>query len=392
MEFRVSISVTRHQHLPVARPTPKGAYVNVQELDPNLLSQMSDFPEEELSPRTYQPGEVVEGEVVRLDDEGIIVSVGLKMEGIVPLQEMRLLATEEHGLLKPGQSITVAIVGGRGPDGMPLLSLDRALEEQRWQQLQQHLSDGTIVTVLVIDHNRGGLVVDWHGVRGFVPFSHLAPVPGNDREASLAERVHQNAEFQVLEVDRDNNRLVLSERAIWQKRRAEMQQRYLSELEEGALLSGKISSIRDFGAFVDLGDMDGLIPISELSWKMVKSPDEVVSVGDSVDVYVLRVDREKQRLTLSLKRTLPEPWETVHERYRAGQITQGTVTNLVPFGAFVKLEEGIEGLIHISELSPRRVNNPKECVYQGQQVSVMILSIDTDSRRISLSYKQAFGL
>lgn len=364
----------------------------MQELNADSLSQMSELPEQDLSPRIYQPGEVVQGEVIRLDEEGLVVNVGQKMEGIVPIQEMRTIPQEDHSQYEQGRVISVAFVGGGGPGGMVLLSVDRALEEQRWVKLEQLFSDGNTVTAKITEHNRGGLVVDCHGVRGFVPFSHLAPTHAEDRDTVLAARVHQESEFHILELDRSQNRLVLSERAIWQKQQKEAQARYLSELAEGTLLAGKISSIRDFGAFVDLGEIDGLIPISELSWQIVKSPAEVVSVGDTVEVFVLRVDLERGRLTLSLKRTQPEPWETVHQRYQAGQITEGTVTNLVPFGAFVKLEEGIEGLIHISELSQRRVTNPKECVYQGQHIRVMVLTIDAETRRMSLSYKQAFGL
>ncbi len=362
------------------------------EANSDLPSQMSDLTEEDLSPRTYTPGEIVEGQVVRVDEEGIVVSVGLKMEGMVPLLEMRMLSLEDQMLLEPGQAIAVAIVGGRGPGDMPLLSYDRAQEARSWQTLQQYLDEGTVVTALVTGQNRGGLEVDCLGIRGFVPFSHLAPTPGVTREEGLAARVKQQSEFNVLEIDRDQNRLVLSERAIWQKAQAEAHDRILAELEEGAILSGRISSIRDFGAFVDLGEIDGLIPISELSWKMIKTPDEIVSIGDPVEVYVLRVDAANRRLTLSLKRTQPEPWDTVNERYTVGQVTEGTVSNLAPFGAFVNLEDGIEGLVHISELSSRVVTNPSECVYRGQKVRVMILNIDTEKRRIALSYRQAYGM
>ena len=362
------------------------------EVDAEILSQMSEIAEEELAPRTYRSGDLVEGEVVRLDDEGIVVSVGQKMEGMVPSQEMRLLDAAVREGVTPGQSINVAILDGRGPDGMLLLSVDRALEEELWEELHQLFSDGTMVTGRITGSNRGGVVVDWHGIRGFAPFSQLAPVQGVDREEAVAGRIDQDAEFNILELDRDANRVIFTERAIWQKRRAESQAAMLAGLEEGQLLSGKVSSIRDFGAFVNLGDIDGLIPVSELSWTMIGTPDEVVSIGETVEVAVLRVDQERQRLTLSLKRTRPEPWDTVHERYRAGQLVAGRVTNIVPFGAFVKLEDGIEGLVHISELSQRRVENPRECVYQGQEINVLILNINSETRRMSLSYKQAFGL
>ena len=353
--------------------------------------QMSDLTEEDISPRTYTPGEIVEGQVVRVDPDGIVVGVGLKMEGMVPLDEMRMLSLEDQMMLEPGQAIAVAIVGGRAGD-MPMLSYDQAQEVRSWQALQQHLDENTVVTALVTGQNRGGLEVDCLGIRGFVPFSHLAPTPGVDRDEGLAARVKQKSEFNVLEIDRSQNRLVLTERAIWQKAQAEAQDRVLAGLEEGTILTGRISSIRDFGAFVNVGEIDGLIPISEMSWRMIKTPDEIVTLGDPVEVYVLRVDPANRRLTLSLKRTQPEPWDSVHERFTTGQVIEGTVSSLAPFGAFVNLEYGIEGLVHISELSSRVVNNPSECVYRGQKVRVMILNIDTEKRRIALSYKQAYGM
>ena len=348
--------------------------------------------EGQLSPRRYQPGEVVTGEVVRVDEDGIVVGVGLKTEGIIPPHEMRLLGHEEQTRLQPGDSIDVTILGGRGPGEMPMLSFDQARVEQSWVELQEKLSDGTTVTARIVEQNRGGLVAECLGIRGFIPFSHLAPTPGVDRDEGLAARIRQESEFNVLEIDREQGRLVLTERAIWQKLQSQAQERFIDQLEEGSLVDGKVTSIRDFGAFVNIGEVEGLIPISELSWRMVKTPDEVVSVGQPIQVQVLRVDKSNRRISLSLKRTQPEPWETVGERYKVGQITGGTVTNLMPFGAFVKLEDGIEGLVHVSELSQRRVNNPKECVYQGQNIQVLILSIDTQTRRIGLSYKQAFGL
>jgi len=332
------------------------------EANSDLPSQMSDLTEEDLSPRTYTPGEIVEGEVVRVDEEGIVVSVGLKMEGMVPLHEMRMLSLEDQMLLEPGQEIAVAIVGGRGPGDMPLLSYDQAQEVRSWQTLRQYLDEGTVVTALVTGQNRGGLEVDCLGIRGFVPFSHLAPTPGVTREEGLAARVKQHSEFNVLEIDRDQNRLVLSERAIWQKAQAEAHDRILAKLEEGAIISGRVSSIRDFGAFVDLGEIDGLIPISELSWKMIKTPDEVVSIGDPVEVYVLRVDPANRRLTLSLKRTQPVGYgkRTVY----SGPGDRGNCQQLGPLRRFRKpgrrdRRTGSHlGTVHASRHQPQRMRLP----------------------------------
>ena len=355
-------------------------------------SNMADLPEEALSPRQYQPGEVVEGEVVRVDDEGIVVSVGLKMEGIVLAQDMRSLTQEERDSLSPGDHLSVTMMGGRGTEGMAALSLDQAKTERTWQELRQHWEDGTLLTARVTDHNRGGLEVNVQGIRGFVPFSQAAPIPQEMMDVALDARMGEESQFNVLELDQEKGRLVLSERALIRKRQAEAKDKFIDQLEEGTLVTGKITSLRNFGAFVNLGDADGLIPISELAWEMLRSPDQVVSVGEEVQALVIQVNQEKGQIALSLKRTQSEPWETVQERFSEGQIVEGTVTRLADFGAFVKLEDTIEGLIHISELSQRRVNHPKECVYMGQKVSVMIIGIDTQKRRVSLSYTKAYGM
>jgi small subunit ribosomal protein S1 len=360
--------------------------------DYDNYSSMEDLSEQDLSPRRYQRGEVVEGEVVRVDDDGIVVSIGLKTEGIVPPQEMRSLDQEEKEQLKVGDSVMVTVKGGRGPGDMALLSLDQAKEEKGWLELLQYSKEGATITARMMDQNRGGVVVNFQGIRGFVPFSQLAPVPSESREQVIAERMGQEYPFNILEVDQARERLVLSERAIWQKQQDEVRDQFIAELEEGTRVTGRVTSLRGFGAFVNLGRAEGLVHISELAWARIKGPEEVVSVGQELEVQVLKVDTETKRISLSLKRTMPEPWETVPERYNVGQIVDGTVTRLADFGAFVRLEDWVEGLVHISELSSRQVKNPSECVYVNQQVQVMILDIDPEKRRISLSYKKAFGM
>ena len=358
----------------------------------NNYPSMTELSEQDLSPRRYQRGEVVKGEVVRVDDDGIVVSVGLKTEGIVPLQEMHTLALEEKERLQPGDSVMVAISGGRGPGEMALLSIDQARKESGWLELLEHLNNNTLVTARVMEQNRGGVVVNYRGIRGFVPFSQLAPMPGESREQALAERIGQEYPFNVLEVDQARERLVLSERALWQKQQDEARDSFISDLEEGSLVTGRVTSLRGFGAFVNLGQAEGLVHISELAWARIKGPEEVVQVGQELQVQVLKVDPETKRISLSLKRTQPEPWVTVPERYNIGEIVDGTVTRLADFGAFIRLEDWVEGLVHISELSPRQVKNPSECVYVNQKVRVVILDIDPAKRRISLSYKKAFGM
>ena len=353
---------------------------------------MADLSEQDLAPRRYQRGEIVGGEVVRVDDDGIVVSIGLKTEGIVPPQEMRSLTPEGREQLQPGDSVMVTVKGGRGPGDMTLLSIDQAQQEQGWLELLQHHRDGAPVTSRIVEQNRGGVVVNYQGIRGFVPFSQLAPMTSDSREQVLAQRMGQEYPFHILEIDQARERLVLSERAIWQKQQDEARDQFIAQLEVGSRVTGRVTSLRGFGAFVNLGQAEGLVHISELSWTRIKEPAEVVRVGQELEVQVLKVDPETKRISLSLKRTQPEPWETVPERYNVGEIVDGTVTRLADFGAFVRLEDWVEGLVHISELSPRQVKNPSECVYVNQKVRVMILDIDPAKRRISLSYKKAFGM
>lgn len=356
------------------------------------VSTMAELSEQDLSPRRYQRGEIVEGEVVRVDDDGIVVSIGLKTEGIVPPQEMRSLTQDEREGLRTGNNVMVTVKGGRGPGDMALLSLDAAKEEQGWLDLLQRSKAGDTITARVIEQNRGGVVVNYLGIRGFVPFSQLAPMPSDAREQAIAERMGQEYPFHILEVDQGRERLILSERAIYQKQQEEERDQFLASLEVGSKVSGRVTSLRGFGAFVNLGKAEGLVHISELSWSRIKGPEEVVSVGQELEVQILKVDPETKRISLSLKRTLPEPWETVPERYNVGDIVDGMVTRLADFGAFVRLEDWVEGLVHISELSTRQVKNPSECVYVNQQIRVLIMDIDPVKRRISLSYKKAFGM
>jgi len=353
------------------------------------VQDMSQLPVEAFSPLVYTRGDVVEGEIVSIDSEGLIVSIGLKSEGVVPQHQMRTLSNEERSNMCLGDKITVTVTRG---GEMVELSLDQVRQEQMWESLRIHLTSSDTVEAAVTGFNRGGLEVEVKGIKGFVPVSHVAPVSHRSNEKDLECRVGSQSTFNVLEMDPVQERLILSERAIWLAQREKAKQIFIESLKEGSLVTGIVKSIRGFGAFLDIGDADGLIPISELSWHMLKSPEEVVNIGDELTVQVLKVDHENQRISLSLKRTLPEPWESVPERYSEGDIVEGTVIKLADFGVFVRLEHWVEGLIHISELSPRKLTNPSEIVYQGQKVSVKILSIDMSKRRMSLSYKQAYGM
>ncbi len=360
--------------------------------DQYAVTDMSELPESAFSPREYRRGDLVTGEIVSIDEEGMVISAGLKNEGVVPPPEMRTLTEEERAQMQPGSRVMVILVNNRGPGGMPVFSYDQAQEKRVWEDLIDLREKDSELTAKIVQHNKGGLVVDWNGVRGFVPFSQMAPVPKEGRVEHLDARIGEDARFNILELDSQREKLVLTERKIWRQLRNQAKDELLEVLQEGQIVQGTVRSMRNFGAFVDLGEAEGLVPISELAWAMVKSPEEVVNIGDELTLKVLRVDKEGKKISLSLKRTQPEPWDSVTDRYQVGDIVDGTVTRLMDFGAFVKLEDWIEGLVHISELSARRMEHPKEIVYQGQQIKVQILSIDTERKRMSLSYRKVYGL
>ena len=337
-------------------------------------------------------GQVVDGVIMKVDKDGVLVNVGQKTEGVVPSREMRTLTPADVEDLKEGDPIVVAVVRPETDEGQAVLSLDRARGEMGWRVLLQHVQDGSVIEAPVTGFNKGGAVVTAEGVQGFVPLSQLTAVgrprgDGGQNEA-LEALVGTTLKVKVIEVNRRRNRAILSERAATQESRAAGKAKLLADLQEGELKRGVISGTTNFGAFVDLGGADGLIHISELSWQSVRRPEDVVNVGDEVEVLVVKVDQEAQRIALSLKRTKPEPWAEVPYRYHEGQIVPATVTKLATFGAFARIEDGIEGLIHISELADRMIQHPREVVTEGNDVMVKIVRVDPARRRIGLSLKQ----
>lgn len=335
-------------------------------------------------------GDLVEGVVMGVDSEGILVNIGGKAEGIIPYQEARSLSPEEVRALQPGQTLWVYVLRPETADTPARLSLDRARRERGWQALYAALAQGHPVEARITGVNRGGLEVEVEGVQGFVPLSQLAPRGrGIPRTEGLEGRVGQTVRLKVLEVDRRRNRAVLSERQVWEEERERLRAQALDSLREGQAVRGRVTGLAPFGAFVDLGGVEGLIHLSELSWRPVQDPQEVVRVGQEVEVLVLRVDREAGRVGLSLRRLQPSPWDRAEEKYPVGALVQGTVTRLAPYGAFVRLEEGLEGLVHISELSHRLVRHPKEVVKEGDVVTVKVLRVEPERRRLGLSIKQA---
>jgi len=297
--------------------------------------------------------------------------------------------------LKVGDEVPVYVLNPEDKNGNTILSLSRAQLEKDWQTAQKLFEAGECFETTVSGYNKGGLIVRLGKVRGFVPASQLVPPSQKAQEAPQsneerwARMVGQPLRLKIIELDRRRNRLILSERAAMREWRKQQKEKLLNELQEGDIVRGRVSSLCNFGAFIDLGGTDGLVHLSELSWERVSHSKEVLRVGEEVDVYVLNVDREKRRIGLSIKRLQPEPWSLVSEKYAVGQLVQGTITKLTDFGAFARLDnDEIEGLIHISELSKDPITHPKEVVREGDVVTLRIIRIDANRRRIGLSLKR----
>jgi len=339
-------------------------------------------------------GEIIEGIVVGSERDGILVDIGAKSEGVIPPQEMHCLQPEGASKLQHGDKVLVFIVQPESPEGQIILSLDRARGERGWRVLQDYLDANQAFEGHVTGSNKGGLLVNVEGVNAFVPLSQLVAGPERsspeNTQRALTEWVGKPITLKVIELNRRRNRAILSERAAVQERRAAEKERLLLELTEGDIRDGVITSIRDFGIFVDIGGADGLVHLSELSWERTpKSPHELFRVGQEVAVHVLKIDHEAKKIALSVRRAQPERWEEIVSGYREGQVVPGQVTKLAPFGAFVRLEGPVEGLIHISELVDRRINHPREVVQENDVVPVKIVRIEYDRHRLGLSLRQA---
>jgi small subunit ribosomal protein S1 len=335
--------------------------------------------------KPFEEGDVVNGEVVRIDKDEVLVDIGYKSEGVIPSTELSIRRsvdpTEEVSL---GERVDALVLTKEDQEGRLLLSKKRARFEKAWRKIEGAAESGEPVEGTVIEVVKGGLILDL-GVRGFLPAS-LVDIR---RVHNLDEFKGQALECKVIELNRSRNNVVLSRRAVLEEERKEVREQILGRLQPGAVVEGKISNIVDFGAFVDLDGIDGLIHISELSWSHVNHPSEVLSVGETVNVKVLDIDRERQRISLGLKQTQEDPWRRVLDEYRPGDVLEGKVTKVVAFGAFVEIIPGVEGLVHISELAEHHVENPSEVVSPGDETWVRILEIDENRRRISLSVKRA---
>nr|PZN31939.1 MAG: 30S ribosomal protein S1 [Chloroflexota bacterium] len=357
--------------------------------DRELMEQFLTNPAHDY--RNLQYGDTVDGVIMRVDRDEILVDIGSKAEGVIPAREMQSLSPEDRANLKPGDVLLVFVVQPEDREGRAVLSVDKARQEKSWRRLQQIYESGEVIEAKVVNYNKGGLLVSLDGVRGFVPSSQVTGIsrgPETQKQSDMAKMVGTTLPLKVIEINRNRNRLILSERQAVQEVREGRKGELLSSLKEGDVRTGVVTSVCDFGAFVDIGGADGLVHLSELSWSRVKHPSEVLKPGDHVNVYVLNVDHERKRIALSIKRTQSEPWATIGERYQLGQIVEGTITQLASFGAFARIEDGVEGLIHVSEMGDGRVQHPREVVQEGDTVQVRIIRIDPARKRMGLSMRQ----
>jgi small subunit ribosomal protein S1 len=372
------------------RPAPTGP-------EPTTMEELLAETDGEI--KSFKHGDVVEGTVVRIDKDEILVDIGAKSEGVVSNRELFGRNTETQQPLNVGDTVLVYVLQPESPEGHVVLSLRRAGLERKWRAMQEQFEAGAIIEAPVIDHNKGGLIVDC-GIRGFVPISQIVDFPRrpqNDQPRDAAQEIAEKLQpfvgrklrLKILEVNRKANRLILSEKVALYEERREKRDELFSSLQVGQRVKGTVRSIAPFGVFIDLGGIDGLVHKSELSWNKVNNPEAGYRVGEEVEAEVIDINHERGRISLSIRRLQPDPWHSTVADFKVGDIIEGTVTKLVNFGAFVRVRDGLEGLIHISELSHQRVAHPGDVVHEGQLLKLRIISLESDRHRLGLSLKQA---
>jgi small subunit ribosomal protein S1 len=376
---------------PAPQPTETAAEAPAEATPLEEMDMGALLDSEAAQPNHLRRGEIVEGMVMGASPDGLIVDVGTKTEAVIPQNEMLSLGVDGATRLKAGDNVKVMVLQPSSSEGHAIVSLDRARGEEGWEVLQQRFEAGDIFDAQVTGHNRGGILVNVEGVNAFVPLSQVDSVRRDDADAvnQLATLVGKDIRLKVIELNRKRNRVILSERAAMADVRKEQKDKILETLQEGTIRTGHVSSITDFGVFVDLGGADGLAHMTELTWERGKKAKDLYQVGDEVQAYILKVDHETKKISLSLKRAQPEKWDSTVDHFVIGQILIGRVTKLMAFGAFVRLDGPVEGLIHISELSNRRIQHPKDVVKEGDVVPVKLVRIERDRHRLGLSLRQA---
>ena len=394
----VAISEAEVADAPAAEePEEEAPAPVVPRSEPTTMAEL--LAEQDADIRSFKHGDVVEGTVVRIDRDEILVDIGAKSEGVVSNRELYGRHAESAPALAIGDVVLVYVLQPESQEGHVVLSLRRAGLERKWRSMQEQFEAGAIIDAPVIDHNKGGLIVDC-GIRGFVPISQIVDFPRrpqNDQPRDAAQEIAEKLQpyvgrkmrLKILEVNRKANRLILSEKVALYEERREKRDELFSSLQVGQKVSGTVRSIAPFGVFIDLGGIDGLVHKSELSWNKVNNPESGYRVGEQVEAEVIDINHERGRISLSIRKLQPDPWHSTVADFKVGDIIDGTVTKLVNFGAFVRVRDGLEGLIHISELSHQRVAHPGDVVHEGQTLKLKIISLDSERHRLGLSLKQA---
>lgn len=355
---------------------------NQYEEEFRALLDSSDF--------TYKPpqrGEIRNAIILQIDPREVIVDMGSKRDGIVPVQDLDRLDPKVRSGLKVGAEVPVYVLNPRDQDDNLIVSINMGLQQYDWEKARQLLESEEVVSVTVTGHNRGGILVRWNRLEGFIPSSHLVSTGTTGGRDAWDELIGRELAVKVIEVDQARRRLIFSEREAQREWRAQQKARLLAELKEGDVVRGTVTGLRDFGAFVNLGGADGLIHVSELAWHRVDHPRDVLRVGEEIEVYVLSLDREANRIALSRKRLLDDPWADASERYHEGQLVEGMVTNVVDFGAFVALDDGMEGLLHLSEMGDGSLKEPYSYVKKGDRLSLRISHLEPEKRRVGFTQR-----
>ena len=371
---------------------PQGSDAS-QQGDQNNQSMESLLANENLSVDMPQAGEIRTGMIASIASSQILVSIGAKSEGVISGRELDQLSEEERKALVVGAEIPVYVINPEDENGNVVLSFRRAQEQISWENVEKMLEDDRVYDSKIVGFNKGGLIVMVGGLRGFLPSSQINAIrrsqsSGDTPEQRWQKMVGEPITVRIIEVDRERRRLILSERSVSTESRQSIKERVIDELEVGKIYSGRVTSLSDFGAFVNVNGADGLVHLSELSWDRVQHPREILEVGQEVKVKVINIDKEKKRIGLSMRALADDPWTSRVEKFSVGQLVEGVITRLTKFGAFARLEGDIEGLIHISEMADHRIDHPKEVLKEGDVCTLRIVRIDTDQHRIGLSLRK----
>jgi len=393
----VAVTEAEVADAPAAEEPDEAPVPVIRRPEPSTMEEL--LAEQNADIRSFKHGDVVEGTVVRIDRDEILVDIGAKSEGVVSNRELYGRHAESSPQLVVGDVVLVYVLQPESQEGHAVLSLRRVGLERKWRAMQEQFEAGAIIDAPVIDHNKGGLIVDC-GIRGFVPISQIVDFPRrpqNDQPRDAAQEIAEKLQpyvgrklrLKILEVNRKANRLILSEKVALYEERREKRDELFSSLQVGQKVGGTVRSIAPFGVFIDLGGIDGLVHKSELSWNKVNNPEAGYKVGDQVEAEVIDINHERGRISLSIRKLQPDPWHSTVADFKVGDVIDGTVTKLVNFGAFVRVRDGLEGLIHISELSHQRVAHPGDVVHENQTLKLKIISLDSERHRLGLSLKQA---